>query len=137
MRRMDPHLAPRKTARLIQHLKDRMDALPPKLTAAAKYVIDNPGDFGLDTVRTSAKRAGLSANGFVRLAQHLGYDTFEAFRAPFRAALTTTQEAGLGQDWLERMQDEGPAGRLQAAAAALKRGPIRRRSSGRGRRLRV
>ncbi|KIC14008.1 MurR/RpiR family transcriptional regulator [Leisingera sp. ANG-DT] len=114
---MDPHLDPRKTARLIQHLKDQMDALPPKLKAAAKYVIDNPGDFGLDTVRTSAVRTGISANGFVRLAQHLGYDTFEAFRAPFRAALTTTHEADLGQDWLDRMQDEGPAAKLQAAAA--------------------
>ena len=114
---MDPHLDPRKTARLIQHLKDQMDSLPPKLKAAAKYVIDNPGDFGLDTVRTSAARTGISANGFVRLAQHLGYDTFEAFRAPFRAALTTTHEADLGQDWLERMAGEGPAGALQAAAA--------------------
>ena len=114
---MDPHLDPRKTVRLLQHLKDRMDTLPPKLKAAAKYVIDNPGDFGLDTVRTSAARTGISANGFVRLAQHLGYDTFEAFRAPFRAALTTTHEADLGQDWLDRMQDEGPAGKLQAAAA--------------------
>ncbi|UWQ86189.1 MurR/RpiR family transcriptional regulator [Leisingera caerulea] len=114
---MDPHLDPRKTARLIQHLKDRMDTLPPKLKAAAKYVIDNPGDFGLDTVRTSARKTGISANGFVRLAQHLGYDTFEAFRAPFRAALTTTHEADLGQDWLERMSTEGPAGALQAAAA--------------------
>ncbi|AHD03592.1 MurR/RpiR family transcriptional regulator [Leisingera methylohalidivorans] len=114
---MDPHLDPRKTARLIQHLKDRMDDLPPKLKAAAKYVIDNPGDFGLDTVRTSAQKTGISANSFVRLAQHLGYDTFETFRAPFRAALTTVRDADLGQDWLDRMADGGPAGALQAAAA--------------------
>ncbi|KIC15847.1 MurR/RpiR family transcriptional regulator [Leisingera sp. ANG-Vp] len=114
---MDPHLDPKQTARLIQHLKDQMDALPPKLKAAAKYVIDHPGDFGLDTVRVSAAKTGISANGFVRLAQHLGYDTFEAFRAPFRAALTTTHEADLGQDWLDRTSAESPAGALQAAAA--------------------
>ncbi|MBY6140395.1 MurR/RpiR family transcriptional regulator [Leisingera daeponensis] len=114
---MDPHLDPKKTARLLQRLREQMDELPPKLKAAAKYVIDNPGDFGLDTVRTSARKTGIGANGFVRLANHLGYDTFEAFRAPFRAALTTTHEADLGQDWLDRMQDEGPAGKLQAAAA--------------------
>ncbi|KIC09680.1 iron dicitrate transport regulator FecR [Leisingera sp. ANG-M1] len=114
---MDPHLDPKQTIRLIQHLKDQMDALPPKLKAAAKYVIDHPGDFGLDTVRVSAQKTGISANGFVRLAQHLGYDSFEAFRAPFRAALTTTHEADLGQDWLERMSTESPAGALQAAAA--------------------
>lgn len=114
---MDPHLDPKQTIRLIQHLKDQMDTLPPKLKAAAKYVIDHPGDFGLDTVRVSAGKTGISANGFVRLAQHLGYDTFEAFRAPFRAALTTTHEADLGQDWLDRMGAESPAGALQAAAA--------------------
>ncbi|MFW8636978.1 MurR/RpiR family transcriptional regulator [Cribrihabitans pelagius] len=114
---MDPHLDPKQTARLIQHLKEQMEQLPPKLKTAAKYVIDNPGDFGLDTVRTSAQKTGISANGFVRLAQHLGYDTFEAFRAPFRAALTTQRDAELGQDWLDRMGSEGPAGALQAAAA--------------------
>ncbi|WP_264214475.1 MurR/RpiR family transcriptional regulator [Leisingera thetidis] len=114
---MDPHLDPKQTARLIQHLKDRMEQLPPKLKTAAKYVIDNPGDFGLDTVRVSARKTGISANGFVRLAQHLGYDSFESFRAPFRAALTTQRDADLGQDWLDRMADQGPASALQAAAA--------------------
>lgn len=114
---MDPHLAPHKTARLIQHLKDQMDHLPPRLKAAAKYVIDNPGDFGLDTVRDSARKTGISANSFVRLAQALGYDSYDSLRAPFRAALTTARDADLGLDWLEAMAREGAAGQLQAAAA--------------------
>lgn len=92
---MDPHLAPQKIARLLQHLKDEMEQLPPRLKAAAKYVVDHPGDFGLDTIRVSAQKTGISANSFVRLAQHLGYDSFDSFRAPFRAALTTGRMPGL------------------------------------------
>lgn len=114
---MDPQLDPQKTARLIQRLKERMDQLPPRLRAAAKYVIDSPADFGLDTLRATAARTGISANSFVRLAQALGYDSFDAFRAPFRAALTTAQEAGLGPGWLGSMAAEGAAGQLQANAA--------------------
>ncbi|MEY8799373.1 MurR/RpiR family transcriptional regulator [Leisingera sp. XS_AS12] len=114
---MDPHLAPQKIARLLQHLKDEMEQLPPRLKAAAKYVVDHPGDFGLDTIRVSAQKTGISANSFVRLAQHLGYDSFDSFRAPFRAALTTGQDAGLGLDWLDNMAAEGPTGQLQAKAA--------------------
>lgn len=114
---MDPHLDPHNAARLLQHLKQQIEQLPPKLKSAAKYVIDNPGDFGLDTVRASARKTGISANSFVRLSNHLGFDTFEAFRAPFRAALTTAHEPDLGQDWLDRMAQDGPTGQLQSAAA--------------------
>lgn len=114
---MDPHLDPHNAARLLQHLKQQIDQLPPKLKAAAKYVIDNPGDFGLDTVRASARKTGISANSFVRLSNHLGFDSFDAFRAPFRSALTTAHEPDLGQDWLDRMAQDGPTGQLQSNAA--------------------
>ncbi|MGR3762277.1 MurR/RpiR family transcriptional regulator (plasmid) [Roseobacteraceae bacterium NS-SX3] len=114
---MDPHLDPRHSARVLQALKDRISSLPPKLSAAAKYIIDNPADFGLDPVRTTAAKAGVSANTFVRLAEQLGYDGFDPLRAPFRAALATRGEAGLGEDWLDRMAKGGATAALQAKAA--------------------
>lgn len=94
---MDPHLDPRQTHRLLDQLKTQIENLPPALSAAAKYIIDTPGDFGLDPIRVSATKAGVSANSLVRLAVHLGFESFEALRAPFRAALTTEREGGLGQ----------------------------------------
>ncbi|ATF20399.1 MurR/RpiR family transcriptional regulator [Phaeobacter gallaeciensis] len=101
---MDPHLDPRQTHRLLAKLKADIDQLPKALSVAAKYIIDTPGDFGLDPIRVSATKAGVSANSLVRLAVHLGFDSFEALRAPFRAALTTEREGGLGLGWLDRLE---------------------------------
>ncbi|APG49105.1 MurR/RpiR family transcriptional regulator [Phaeobacter porticola] len=112
---MDPHLDPKQTHHLLNRLKEQIDALPPALSGAAKYVIDNPGDFGLDPIRVSATKAGVSANTLVRLAIHLGFDGFETLRAPFRAALTTSREGGLGLDWLDRLdakEDTARHGRI-------------------------
>ncbi len=115
---MDPQLDPKQTTRLIATLKERIAGMPPKLAAAAKHIIDNPGDFALDPVRVTAQKAGISANTLVRLADFLGFDSFEALRAPFRGALVTGREAGLGEDWLTQMQaSTAPAAALQARAA--------------------
>ena len=115
---MNPQLDPKQTARLLATLKDGISHMPPKLAAAAKYIIDNPGDFALDPVRLTATKAGISANTLVRLAEHLGFDSFEALRTPFRTALVTGQGAGLGEDWLAQMQtSDTPSAALQGRAA--------------------
>jgi DNA-binding MurR/RpiR family transcriptional regulator len=88
--------------------------MPSKLARAAKYIIDNPGNFALDPVRDTARKAGISANSFVRLADRLGYEGFEALRRPFRDALVTTSETHLGADWLAEMAGRGPDAAQQA-----------------------
>ncbi|MEX0319115.1 MAG: MurR/RpiR family transcriptional regulator [Ruegeria sp.] len=104
-------------SQLITRLKVEIDTLPPRLKAVAKYIIDHPGDFGIDPVRVTAARIGVSTNALVRLAQHMGFDGFDPFRAPFRAALVTEREDSLGADWLERMARDGGEGRMQADLA--------------------
>ncbi len=115
---MDPQLDPKQTSRLISTLKAGIADMPPKLAAAAKYIIDNPGDFALDPVRVTAQKAGISANTLVRLSGFLGFDSFEALRSPFRAMLITGRELDLGEDWLTQMQAAGTStASLQARAA--------------------
>lgn len=92
----------RKT-RILSQLKDEIARLPPQLGAVAKYIIDNPGDFGIDPIRVSAEKIGVSANSLVRLARQLGFDSFDAFREPFRQALVTEGEARLGEDWIRQL----------------------------------
>ncbi len=89
---------------LTQRLRCDIDALPQQMQAAAKYIIDHPGDFGLDPIRVTANKIGVSSNVLVRLAQRLGFDSYDAFRKPFRQTLVTDREDRLGQDWLQRMQ---------------------------------
>lgn len=106
----------RKT-RLLAKLRAEIDSLPPRLKMAAKYIVDNPGDFGMDPIRVSADQIGVSANSLVRLAERMGYSGFEAFRDPFRAALVTDSEERLGEDWLENLQQGAELSRTQANLA--------------------
>ncbi|WP_170513778.1 MurR/RpiR family transcriptional regulator [Ruegeria atlantica] len=99
---------------IIDHLRQEIEQMPAALQAAAKYIIDYPGDFGLDPIRTTATRIGVSSNVLVRLAQRMGFDGFEAFRTPFRNALVTDRESDLGQDWLTALQSEDAFGTFQA-----------------------
>lgn len=101
---MEQNPDPKQKTRLLKRLKADMADLPPALSGAAKYIIDNPGDFGLDPIRVSAQKAGVSTNSLVRLASHLGFDGFEGLRGPFRASLTTEREGGLGLAWLDRLE---------------------------------
>ena len=73
---MDPTLRPR----LIAALKAEMPALSPQLRQAAKYVIDHPSDFGLDPIRVSARKAGVSTYTLVKISKYMGFSGFEAFR---------------------------------------------------------
>lgn len=102
---------------LADHLRQTIDELPPALQAAAKYILDHPGDFGLDPIRGTADKIGVSSNVLVRLAHHMGFDGFDAFRAPFRDALVTDKEEHLGQSWLADMRGGDALDHAQAKYA--------------------
>ena len=89
--------------------------MPPRLQAAAKYIMDHPVDFGLNTIRDTAARIGVSPNVLVRLADRMGFDSFDAFRAPFRQSLTTDREDRVGSDWAVALTDGDAFDQMQAA----------------------
>lgn len=101
-------------SRIQTRLVAEIDAMPPMLRQVAKYIIDRPADFGLDTIRTSAVKIGVSANTLVRLAHYMDFDTFEAFREPFRQTLVSGRGDDQVQDWISRMAEKGPFAARQA-----------------------
>ena len=102
---------------LADQMRRIIDDMPAQLQAAAKYIIDHPGDFGLDPIRESADKIGVSSNVLVRLAQRMGFDGFDAFRQPFRSALVTDGEDRLGRNWLHHLEQSGDPGAAQAGFA--------------------
>ncbi|WP_170480272.1 MurR/RpiR family transcriptional regulator [Ruegeria arenilitoris] len=102
---------------LTNRLRRDIDNLPTQLKAAAKYIIDHPGDFGIDPIRVTSQKIGVSPNVLVRLADKMGFDGFNAFRQPFRSALVTDAEEKLGQDWLDQSDKSGNYGTAQAEFA--------------------
>lgn len=107
---MDNTQAPR----LVERLKSDIDSMPAQLKSVAKYIIDHPGDFGMDPIRVSASKIGVSPNSLVRLAQKMGYQGFDSFREPFRRALVTEGEGQLGEAWLEKLEGGDSLARNQA-----------------------
>ncbi|KAB7613782.1 MurR/RpiR family transcriptional regulator [Amylibacter sp. SFDW26] len=101
---------------LIETIRNTIDGLPVSLKSAAKYVVDYPNDFGLDTLRTSAQKIGVSPNSLVRLAQRYDFERFDAFREPFRVALVAENEAIEGQEWIAEIEEHGEAGKQHAQA---------------------
>lgn len=72
---------------ICRRLIAEVDRLLPRLQTAAKYIVDNENEFGMDPIRVSAEKIGVSANSLVRLAGHLGFGSFDELREPFRKSL--------------------------------------------------
>lgn len=72
---------------VLNRLTDAWEALTPEAQKAARYVLENPQDVGVSTVREIAEAASVKPNTVVRLARQIGFDGYEDFRAPFREAI--------------------------------------------------
>ena len=72
---------------VLERLTEEWDALTPEAQKAARYVLENPNDVGVSTVREIAEAANVKPNTFVRMARQVGFEGYEDFRAPFREAI--------------------------------------------------
>ncbi|MER9914117.1 MurR/RpiR family transcriptional regulator [Mesorhizobium sp. M0050] len=119
---MDPTLK----TRITSALKEELPALPRGLRTVAKYIVDHPSDFGLDPIRETALKAGVSTYTLVRLAERLGFGGYDELREPFRHALVSAS-AGVGHpEWIERLRENGALGEVQADASLNTLGIVQR-----------
>lgn len=110
---MDPTLKTETTAALLRGIRE----FSPQMRTAAKYVVDHPSDFGLDSIRETAKKAHVSTYTLVNMAKTLGFASFEAFRQPYRMALVSGAHTGPDPDWLSDVRENAPLGSTYADAA--------------------
>lgn len=102
---------------ILAYMRQQYSTLPPTLQIAAKYVIDHPADFGIDPIRTTAEKIGVSTYSLVRLSKELGYDGFEEFRKPFRSALRVSSKPIISSSWLDDLSASSEIGSTLAASA--------------------
>ena len=89
--------------------------LTPEARKAATYVLENPRDVGVSTVREIAQAANVKPNTVVRMARQVGFEGYEDFRAPFprchrRGAADFPDRAR----WLQDIRKSGDLGGLYA-----------------------
>lgn len=69
---------------ILDRLTDLLDELTPQIRRAAAYVLDNPGEIAVTSMRGIADAADVKPNSLVRMARALGFDGYDDFREPFR-----------------------------------------------------
>ena len=74
-------------APLATQIIEAYDGMPAQLQAAAKYVLDRPGDVALLSMREQARQAGVPPATMTRLAKRLGLDGYDAVRELYAQAI--------------------------------------------------
>lgn len=72
------------SSKVLANLLDGFSELTPELRKAASYVLENPNDVGVSSIREIAAAANVKPNTFVRMARTAGFSGYEDFRQPFR-----------------------------------------------------
>ncbi|UWQ89384.1 MurR/RpiR family transcriptional regulator [Aliisedimentitalea scapharcae] len=100
---------------VLQRLSSELDDLTPEAQKAARYVLENPRDVGVSTVREIADAADVKPNTVVRMARQVGFDGYDDFREPFREAIRQGQASLPDRArWLQDMQKRGGLAELYA-----------------------
>ena len=100
---------------ILERLAGELADLTPEARKAATYVLENPRDIGVSTVREIAKAADVKPNTVVRMARQVGFDGYEDFRAPFRESIRNGQADFPDRArWLQDIRKSGDLGGLYA-----------------------
>lgn len=100
---------------VLERLSAEWDALTPEAQKAARYVLENPAEVGVSTVREIAQAARVKPNTVVRMARQVGFEGYDDFREPFRDAI---RRGGVSfpdrARWLQSISRSGELGGLYA-----------------------
>ena len=100
---------------ILERLAGELPELTPEARKAATYVLENPLDVGVSTVRQIAEAANVKPNTVVRMARQAGFEGYEDFRAPFRDAIRRgAADFPDRARWLQDIRKSGDLGGLYA-----------------------
>jgi DNA-binding MurR/RpiR family transcriptional regulator len=104
-------------------LRSSFDVLPAQIKAAARWIIDNPADVALLSMREQARRSGMAPATLTRLAQRFGMKGYDDVRRLFAEALRERPETfhGRAEELLARHGSEGDAALVQDMMSSLTR----------------
>ncbi|MGN6550150.1 MAG: MurR/RpiR family transcriptional regulator [Pararhizobium sp.] len=68
---------------LRSRLMAEFDAMPRQIKVAAQWVLDNPQDVALLSMREQARKAGVTPASMTRLAQRMGFEGYDGLRGVF------------------------------------------------------
>jgi len=104
---------------VLEQLSNGLANLTPEIHKAATYVLENPNEVGVCSIREIATAAQVKPNTFVRMARNFGFDGYDDFRSPFRDHLRKGVASFPDQArWLQSLSKQGDLGEIFASMAA-------------------
>ncbi len=105
-------------AEVLDRLAGELQELTPEVRKAAAYVLENPNEIGVSSVREIARAAKVKPNTLVRMARTAGFDGFEEFRKPFREEIRQGRDSFPDRArWLQSLSKGGKLDGLYAEMA--------------------
>ncbi len=99
----------------LQVLAEALETLAPEPRKAGCYILENPNEVSVSSVRELAEAADVKPNTLVRMARSIGFEGYEDFREPFREAVRRGQVSFPDRArWLQAAREEGRLGELYA-----------------------
>ncbi len=110
---------PATSSTVLENLSDQLPTLTPEVRKAAAYVLENPNDVGVSSIREIAESAKVKPNTFVRMARSFGFDGYDEFREPFREEIRRGEPSFPDRArWLQSLSKGGKLGALYADMAS-------------------
>ena len=105
--------------RVLQDLTESLPKLTPELQKTAAYVLENPNEIGVSSIREIAAKAKVKPNSLVRMARRIGFEGYENFRQPFREQIRHGNYVYRDQaKWLQSLSSGGVSDSIYAEGAA-------------------
>ena len=103
------------TTDVLDALATGLEDLTPQTRKAATYVLENPNDVGVSSIREIAEAADVKPDTFMRMARSVGFDGYDDFREPFREEIRRgTASFPDRARWLQSLEKSGKLGGLYA-----------------------
>ncbi len=100
---------------ILDELGEQLGGLTPQVRKAAAFVLENPNDISVSSIREIAEAAKVKPNTFVRLARSAGFAGYDEFREPFREEIRRGKASFPDRArWLQSLKRSGKMGGLYA-----------------------
>lgn len=108
-------------AQLIELIKAQFANMPAQMQSASRFILENPSEVALLSMREQARRAGVPPATMTRLAQRLGLSGYDELKAIFADNMRDSAAwfSGRAVRMLSRREELGEAGLVSEMAESL------------------